>query len=421
MIAHLDADSFFASVLLRKHPSLKGKPLLAVGMGGGCVIAATYEAKAKGVKTGMRLKEARMLAPNAVEMPADFRETSIASAQIESILKDLCPLVEQMSIDEWFLDLSSLVGGSPNYLRQWAKEVRERILQATDLSMSVGVAPSKLLAKMASEYRKPGGITIVDLPSSLGPPERTGSVRAGGEVGGGSMNIEEFLKDRPAAAIPGIGKQRSTKTDAAGIVTAWDFAQRTDEILTSMCGKQGREMKRELLGDMLFPVRANANPPKSISRCRTFRATTDTDLLKAHLLKHLEYCTMKMRRQGLVCREISIHLRTADYVYAGMHHRFERPCSTAEQMMPAALMLLADMTKNRAQRNQIGLALLGLVPIGMIQQSIFEDLADIVADERLQAALDDIQTRFGRDSVTRATALSVKSGTVKGLDFSIID
>ena len=398
MIAHLDADSFFASVLLRKHPSLKGKPLLAVGMGGGCVIAATYEAKAKGVKTGMRLKEARILVPDAVEMPVDFRETSIASAQIESSLKDLCPLVEQMSIDEWFLDLSSLVGGNPKNLEEWANETRERILKETDLSMSVGVAPSKLLAKMASEYRKPGGITVVE-----------------------KRNIETFLRDRPATAIPGIGKQRSVKTDAAGIVTAWDFTRATDSSLISMCGKQGREMKRELLGDMLFPVKEGADPPKSISRCRTFRATENTDLLKANLLKHLEYCTMKMRRLGLRCREISVHIRTADYAYEGMHHRFERSCITTSQMMPAALMLLADMTSNRVRWNQIGLALHGLIATGATQQSIFEDLGDIVADERLQAALDDIQTRFGRDSVTRAAALSVKSGTAKGLDFAIID
>ncbi len=398
MIAHLDADSFFASVLLRKHPSLKGKPLIAVGMGGGCVIAATYEAKAKGVKTGMRLKEARMLVPDAVEMSADFRETSIASAQIESILKHLCPLVEQMSIDEWFLDLSSLVGGNPKNLEEWANETRERILKETDLSMSVGVAPSKLLAKMASEYRKPGGITVVE-----------------------KRNIEEFLKDRPAAAIPGIGKQRSVKTDAAGIVTAWDFARRTDENLVSMCGKQGREIKRELLGDMLFPVKQDTDPPKSISRCRTFRATENTDLLKANLLKHLEYCTMKMRRLGLRCREISVHLRTAEYRYEGMHHRFDRPCSTAEQMMPAALMLLADMTSNRIRWNQIGLALLGLVPIGMIQQSIFEDASDIIADEHLQKAIDEIQTRYGRDSVTRAAALSVKSGTKKDFELSTVE
>jgi nucleotidyltransferase/DNA polymerase involved in DNA repair len=185
VIAHVDADSFFASVLLRLYPHLRGKPLLAVGMGGNCVIAATYEAKAKGVKTGMRLSEARVLVPGAIEMPSDFRETGIASEQIEAILKDVFPIIEQMSIDEWFLDLRSMIGGVPKDPRAWGLETQKNVLQMTDLSVSIGIAPSKLLAKMAGEYRKPAGVTFLK-----------------------ESDIKAFLKDRPAAAIPGIGTLR---------------------------------------------------------------------------------------------------------------------------------------------------------------------------------------------------------------------
>ncbi|MEK7218705.1 MAG: DNA polymerase IV, partial [Patescibacteria group bacterium] len=109
----MDADSFFASVLVRQNPSLKGKPILALGMGGGCVIAASYEAKAKGVKTGMRVKDALLLVPDALRLPSDFRETGLASAQIESVLREMFPVIEQMSIDEWFVDLRALAGGVP--------------------------------------------------------------------------------------------------------------------------------------------------------------------------------------------------------------------------------------------------------------------------------------------------------------------
>ncbi|HRH92992.1 MAG TPA: hypothetical protein PKV72_00500 [Candidatus Peribacteria bacterium] len=179
-IAHLDADAFFASVIVRKHPQLRGKPVFAIGMGGGCIIAATYEAKSKGVKTGMPLFEARKLCPGAVEMASDFAETGIASAQIESILRDVCPIVEQMSIDEWFLDLATMQGGIPADLAVWAKATQADVLRQTALSVSVGVGPSKTLAKMASEYRKPAGVTnVLD------------------------ADIERFLRDRPAAAIPG--------------------------------------------------------------------------------------------------------------------------------------------------------------------------------------------------------------------------
>src|SRR5207248_2984219 len=148
MIAHIDADSFFASVLQRKHPHLKGKPLIAAGMGGGCVIAATYEAKAKGVKTGMPMREAIKLCPEAIRMPSDFRETGIASQQIEAILSDVCPIIEQYSIDEWFLDLASMVGGIPADPVTWARALQTDVKRRTDIGVSIGVAPSKLLAKM---------------------------------------------------------------------------------------------------------------------------------------------------------------------------------------------------------------------------------------------------------------------------------
>ena len=397
MIAHIDADSFFASVLIRLHPHLKGKPVLAIGMGGSCVIAASYEAKAKGVKTGMRLREARMLVPHAIEMASDFRETGLASRQIESILKDTCPIVEQMSIDEWFLDLASLVGGLPEDLKEWATNIRLEILKQTDLSMSVGVAPTKTLAKMASEYRKPAGITVVQ-----------------------KRDIEQFLKDRPAAAISGIGRQRKAKTDAMGWATAWDFARASNEALKKICGCTGIELQRELLGERVYIVRADIRPPQSISRCRTFKATTERALLKAHLLKHLEYCTMKMRRQSLLCTEISLHVRTAEYQYIVSHHRFPQACSTASQMMPAMLSALERIMIKGKRYGQVGLALHGLTPTGSIQQSIFEDVEVSIADERLQAALDRIQTRFGRDSVTRGAALQVKSGTHKEINLTIV-
>src|SRR3989338_5144448 len=184
MIAHIDADSFFASVLQRINPRLRGKPLLALGMGGSCVIAASYEAKAKGIKAGMPLREALRLCPEALHVPSDFRETGLASQQIEDILRDLCPVVEQMSIDEWYLDLPTLQGGVPADPLAWAKETQALVLRSTGLSVSIGVAPSKLLAKMAGEYRKPAGCTVLT--------KRDGA---------------RLLRDRPAAAIPGLRRR----------------------------------------------------------------------------------------------------------------------------------------------------------------------------------------------------------------------
>ncbi len=396
-IAHIDADSFFASVIIRTHPALRGKPLLAVGMGGGCVIAATYEAKAKGVKTGMRLSEAKMLCPEAMAMAADFRETGIASEQIESVLRNHSPILEKASIDEWYVDLNALVGGTPKDATSWGKEMQREILQTTALSVSIGIAPSKLLAKMAGEYRKPAGVTALS----------------------SAEEIRKFLHDRPAASIPGIGRQRGVKTDARGWATAWDIVTAPTPEIIRICGRPGLEMQRELLGERVFPVTEDTRPPKSISRCRTFPRTTDSKLLKAHLLKHLEYCTLKMRRENLGATDFSVWIRTPDFAYRSANRRLDRVCTTVEQLLGPALSALSQLTWHGSLFNQVGLALSGFKSTDAPQQSLFEDPEKAVAGERLQKAIDTLHGTYGRDSLTHASALSVNSGTVKELNLPI--
>ncbi len=398
MIAHIDADSFFASVIIRTHPELKGKALLAIGMGGGCVIAATYEAKAKGVKTGMPLFEARKLVPGAIEMAADFRETGIASEQIESILRSHCPLVEQFSIDEWFLDLGSLVGGAPKDATAWGRTIQKEILLHTALSVSIGIAGSKLLAKMAGEEHKPAGVTAVT-------PEDT----------------ERFLRSRPAAAIPGIGRQRSTKTETLGWTTAWDIATAQPDEIIRICGRPGIDMQRELLGEAVENVAEKNAPPKSISRCRTFKTTDNREMGKAHLLKHLEYCVLKMRRHGLGCTEVSLWVRAPDFAYRSAHRKLSRLCITVDEMAGAALSAFGSLTWHGQRFNQVGLALTGLRNADTRQQSLFDDPEKSVSGEQLQTAMDTLHSRYGRDSVTRASALAVSSGTVKSLNLPIVE
>ncbi len=214
MIAHVDADAFFASVLVRKDPRLQGKPLLALGMGGGCVIAASYEAKAKGVRTGMRLTDALRLCPEALKVHSDFRETGLASDQIVSIIEEHCPFIEQFSIDEWFLDLTSLVGGVPGDLTAWATHLRQEILKRTGLSVSAGIGASKLLAKMASEYRKPGGVTVVLNDSSF-PGRQAVGPGEGAPQGGRGPPPRNLPPRPPRRRHPG---HRSASARARGAI-----------------------------------------------------------------------------------------------------------------------------------------------------------------------------------------------------------
>ncbi len=388
MIAHIDADAFFASVLQRKYPHLKGKPLLAQGMGGSCVIAASYEAKAKGVKTGMRLTEAKKLCPEAISVPSEFRETGIASKQIEKILNDECPVIEQMSIDEWFLDLRSLTGGIPSDILRWAKDVQRTVSGKVGINVSVGIAPSKLLAKMASEYRKPAGVTIVDADMDV--------------------SIEEFLKDRPAEAISGIGPRRSIHTKTHNWKSAWDIANANKETVVHLFGKTGDEMQRELLGEEVFAVEEDTRPPKSISRCRSFHATKEIDLVFSYLLDHLSYTIMKMRRHNLACNHITVFIRDGDYRHWGMQRKLPQSSDTEDSLMPQIEYCFKRLLRTGRSYTQVGLALQSLKVRGSTQYSLFDDTDNIDDSEHVQKALDDLHERFGRRSIIRGAAIPTK-------------
>lgn len=410
MIVHIDADSFFASVLVRKDPRLRGKPLLALGMGGGCVIAASYEAKAFGVKTGMRLTDALTLVPHAIRLPSDFRETGMASHEIEAILESHCPVMEQFSIDEWFLDLKAIVGGVPTDPLAWGNTMQAEILRKTALSVSIGIGPTKLLAKMAGEYHKPAGVVAL----TPGPSPVYGR-------GGHQMGIEPFLRDRPAAAIPGIGRQRTIHADRHGWRTAWDFANANADLVIELFGRPGRDLQRELLGECLFPVTTERDLPKSVSRARSFRATSDRATLWAHLLRHLEYTVLKMRRDTLACRGIGLWLRDSGYAGHGDNCRLPQLATTEEEIRPFVDRCFQRLFRKSEKYTQTGLVLWGLTDPGSPQYSFFEDPQESDRSKELQKALDEVHERYGRKSLTRAAALAVGSGTKLELPFTVLE
>jgi DNA polymerase-4 len=384
MIAHIDADSFFASVLQRKHPHLRGKPLLAMGMGGGCVIAASYEAKAKGVKTGMPFKQARELCPEAEVMHADFAETAIASHQIEAIIQGNCPIIEQYSIDEWFLDIRTLVGGLPFDLLLWAQDIQKEIASATGLTVSIGVAPSKLLAKMAGEEHKPAGATVVE-----------------------KHQIEAFLSRRPAAAIPGIGRRREVHAKAKNWTTAWDIAAADDAMLRKLFGSPGVDLKRELNGEALSPVATSEAPPKSISRTRSFKPTKDPKMIWAYAMQHLSYTILKMRTQDLSARGISLWLRDDKYHHEGLQVKLPQYMDTEEDITPFARKAFDRMYDRNMRYTQVGFCLWNLNGKSAEQFSLFEAPEHTMEDEVLQQSMDKLRRRFGREVVMRGSALPV--------------
>lgn len=312
-----------------------------------------------------------------------------------------------MSIDEWFLDIKSLVGGIPSDISDWAQNMQTMIAKKTALTVSIGVAPTKILSKMASEFRKPGGITII----------QDGCIPHTAYY----ILLKDFLKDRPAAAIPGIGRRRVLHTDARGWKTAWDIAQAPAEELRQLFGKNGVELKEELLGNALYAVTAEEAPPKSISRCRSFRPTKDKDLLWAQLLKHLEYIVLKMRRHDLSCRGISLWLRDGDYEGGGVNASLPQPSHTADAILPFMRNCFLRSHDPKRTYTQVGIALWHLVPTAAPQYSLFRAPEETERDEEIQKTLDTLHKRFGRNAVTRGSALAVKTGTTVTMDVSIYE
>jgi nucleotidyltransferase/DNA polymerase involved in DNA repair len=384
MIAHIDADSFFASVLQRKHPHLKGKPLFAMGMGGSCVIAASYEAKAKGVKTGMPLGEALRLCPDAVRMPSDFRETALASQQIEHIVRDMGPDVEQHSIDEWFLDVKTLPGGIPAELEAWCRALQARVKNSTGLTVSIGAAPSKLLAKMAGEEHKPAGVTVLF-----------------------KKDIKPFLGRRPAAAIPGIGRRREVHAKAHRWETAYDVATADRETIVRLLGKPGMDMQRELLGERLSGIAREEAPPKSVSRCRSFKPLTDEPLIWGHVLQHMSYVIHRMRRHELACMGVSVWLRDRSYRYQSAHASVPQPLDTEEELAPYVRQCFRSLYDAGNACTQVGLALWNLRPRAATQFSLFEEPKKLIEAQDLQTTLDAVRKRYGKESIHRGLSLAV--------------
>lgn len=398
MLAHIDADSFFASVLQRKHPQLRGKPLLALGMGGGCVIAASYEAKATGVRTGMPLREAMKLCPKAVHMPADFAETTLASKQIEAIIQSHCPIIEQYSIDEWFLDLQTCVGGIPFDLLLWGKDIQKEILQMTDLSVSIGIAPSKILAKTAGEEKKPAGCTVIE-----------------------KHEIEAFLMRRPVMAIPGIGRKRGIHAQARKWETAWDFATADCTIVQKLFGIGGRELQRELLGERVYNVESESSAQKSISRARSFKMTDDRQRIWAQAMQHISYCVLKMRTQETMARGIGLWLRDHQFHHDGLQLKLPQAMDTEEDITPYVRKAFDTLIFRMPRCTQIGFSLWNLVPKAAAQFSLFESPTHAIEDEHLQDSMDRLRKKYGREVVLRGSALAVHKQKMRELDFSVFE
>jgi DNA polymerase-4 len=377
-ILHADLDAFYASVEQRDDPSLRGRPVI---VGGGVVLAASYEAKRYGVRTAMGLSHARALCPRACVVGPRMSAYSDASKAVFAIFEDTTPLVEGLSIDEAFLDVGGLrrVSGTPTEI---AVQLRSEVLARVGLPITVGVARTKFLAKVASGMAKPDGLLVV-------PPDQ--------EL--------DFLHPLPVERLWGVGAVTADKLRSRGIRTVAEVAQLPEAALIAILGAaSGRHLAALAHNRDPRPVQVGRRRRSVGSQRALGRGPKTASDIEAALMGLVDRICRRLRAAERVGRTVVLRLRFDDYTRATRSHTLARPTAHTGTVAAIARELLAASTPMIQRRGltMIGVAIANLDDDGLVQLALPFARASGGA---LDAALDDVRERFGSASVTRAALL----------------
>ena len=382
-ILHADLDSFYASVEQRDDPALRGRPVI---VGAGVVLAASYEAKAYGVRTAMGGRQAKRMCPGAVVVSPRMSAYSEASKAVFEVFEDTTPLVEGLSIDEAFLDVGGLrrVSGTP---REIAVRLRQQVRERVGLPITVGVARTKFLAKVASGVGKPDGLLVV-------PPDH--------EL--------DFLHPLPIERLWGVGPITGAKLRARGVETVGEVARLTEATLVSLLGLgSGRQLHALSHNRDPRVVRVGQRRGSIGSQHALGWATKAPGAVDASLVAIVDRVTRRMRTAERVGRTVVLRLRFDDFSRATRSHTLPQATGHTDTILGAARQLLADATPMISER---GITLVGL-SVGNLDNGNHLQLAlpfDAHATNALDAALDEVRERFGTSAVTRAVLLGRNTG-----------
>ena len=384
-ILHADLDSFYASVEQRDDPTLRGRPVI---VGGGVVLAASYEAKAHGVRTAMGGAQARRLCPQAVVVPPRMAAYTRASDAVFEVFHDCTPIVEAVSVDEAFLDVGGLrrVSGSPV---QIAERLREDVRDRVGLPITVGVARTKFLAKVASQQAKPDGLLLV-------PPDQ--------ELA--------FLRPLPVRRLWGVGAVTSEKLSAHGIVTVADVAELSESTLASLLGAaMGRQLyalsrnidRRRVTTGVR---RRSVGAQRALGRAGNRMSATEIDAVVVNLIDRI---TARMRTAGRTGRTVVLRLRFDDFSRATRSRTLPWATSSTQPILAAARQLVRSTAPVIAER---GLTLVGFAVSGIDRSGAQQLMLPFGEAEPLaiEAAVDRVRQRYGKSALTRAVLVGRDPG-----------
>ena len=381
VILHADLDSFYASVEQRDDPRLRGRPVI---VGGGVVLAASYEAKAFGVRTAMGGRQARALCPQARVVRPRMDAYSDASKAVFEVFRTTTPLVEGLSIDEAFLDVGGLaqVSGTPTEI---AVRLRARVLGEVGLAITVGVARTKFLAKVASGVAKPDGLLVV-------PPERELT----------------FLHALPVERLWGVGQVTAAKLHDRGIFTVGEVASLPGPTLVSMLGRaSGRHLHALAHNRDPRPVQVGKRRGSIGSQRAIGWRPKSPGEVDATLVGLVDRVTRRMRTAGRIGRTVVLRLRFDDSSRATRSHTLLRPTAQTETILAAARSLLAGAAPLIAAQ---GITLVGITVANLDNDGALQLPLPFDALGALDAAVDEVRERYGSTAVTRAVLLGRDPG-----------
>ncbi len=383
LILHVDGDAFFAMCEVSRRPDLRGKPVV-VGRERGIVTAATYEAKALGISRATPIHEVRSRFPQVTILPSDFELYAQISKRMYAIVRRYAPLVEEYGTDECFADLSLLTNPIED-----AKKIKYELQNELNLTFSLGIGPTKVLAKLGSKHKKPDGFFVVT-----------------------KENVEECLSQTPVSCVWGLGPKTTARLQGMGIHTALAFTRlpsaRVEELFTAPI----LELWHELRGESVLAVDyINATDQKSIQRTRSFNPpTTDSSMLFSELSHHIENGCRRARRLGVVASSVSFFLKTQAFTFHTGTVLLTLPTSNPGDILPLLRAPFLRTYRPQTLYRTTGITLSGLRAPVSLQENLFDTDHTHEKSQKLMRAIDTLEHKFGEHTVFFGTSARTVHG-----------
>lgn len=382
-IFHIDGDAFFVGCEIAKNPTLRGKPVVT-GKDRGIVSAASYEAKRMGIERGIPLRDVHKICPEAIILSSDYETYQLFSKRMYAIARRYTPVVEEYGIDECFGDLTGLKGVHKLSYEDILHRIKQDLWDELNISFSVGLAPTKVLAKLGSKFNKPDGYTAIPL-----------------------SDARAYLEKTPVRKIWGIGPNTASFLEMHGMRTSLEFAQKEAWWIRENLSKPYVAIWEELNGTSVLPlITEKKESYQSLQRTRTFAPTKDPAYLKSELSKNIESACRRARRYKVRAAGMSIFLKSQEFTYSTIEIRFTRPSNLPHELITIADSHFAALYKPGVRYRTTGVTLWGLQGESHEQLNLFESTDTKEKRKSVYENMDAIAKRFGKDAIYLASSFA---------------